>query len=86
VTGEPREVEQRIHRIFREQLNVEVPGSDTDLFEAGALDSLSFVELLVALSDEFEREISIERLELGDFRSIGAMARWLARNGNGSGA
>jgi acyl carrier protein len=70
--------EPRIQRIFREQLAVEVPDVETDLFESGALDSLSFVDLLVALADEFGREISIERLELADFRSIAAMARWLA--------
>jgi acyl carrier protein len=76
--AETRDVERRIHEIFRRQLHVEVPSSETDLFASGALDSLAFVDLLVALSDEFGREIALDQLEIEEFRTIGAVARFLA--------
>jgi acyl carrier protein len=75
------ELERRIQRIFREQMRVEVPDVEADLFEAGALDSLSFVDLLLAFADEFGIEIVIEELELEEFRTIRLMASLLAREG-----
>jgi len=75
------ELEQGIQRIFRERMNVDVPDVAADLFETGALDSLSFVDLLLAIADEFGIEIEIEELELADFRTIQSMATVLAREG-----
>jgi acyl carrier protein len=74
-------LERRIQRIFRERMNVEAPDVAADLFASGALDSLSFVELLLAIADEFGVEIAIEELELEDFRSIRTIATLLAREG-----
>jgi acyl carrier protein len=77
VANATHETEERVHRIFREALHVEIPGSDVDLFESGALDSLAFVDLLVALADELGREIAIDRLEISDFRTVAAIAAFL---------
>jgi acyl carrier protein len=83
-SGVPAETstEDRILCIFRDALNVEVPSRDTDLFEAGALDSLAFVELLVHLEREFGRPIPIEDLDISDFRSIRRIVAFLGGVGD----
>ena len=75
----PETAEARIHSIFRQRLQVDVPSPDSDLFASGALDSLIFVELLVALEEEFDRKIPLAELDVDDFRSISAISRLLTR-------
>lgn len=65
---------ERIAGIFAAALNMEVPSADTDLFEAGLLDSLAFVELLLQLEREFGVATSLEDLEADNFRSIARIA------------
>ena len=71
-------LEARIGEIFRDRLNLSVPSPHTDLFEAGVLDSLSFVELLLQLENEFALKISLDDLELDNFRSIARIAAFIA--------
>ncbi len=78
---------QRIATLFQASLNLTVPSMETDLFETGTLDSLSFVTFLVHLEEEFGFSASIEDLEFDNFRSIGRIAAFLAsRNGARSAA
>lgn len=77
------DAEERIRRIFLEQLALEVPSADTDLFETGVVDSLTFVELLFHLEQEFGRRIALEELELSDLQTISGIARVMTRNGSG---
>lgn len=77
------EAQARVQAIFRDRMEVEVPSADTDLFESGLVDSLTFVELLVHLEEEFGRRISLDELELEDLRSIDRIARVMSRNGSG---
>lgn len=83
LTDAPRraDFQERIRRIFERDLKVEVPSAETDLFEAGVLDSLAFVELLVRIEEEFGLKVSLDALELADFRSIETIAMLLARDG-----
>ena len=67
----------RISTLFAERLNVDVPAVDTDLFETGILDSLQFVELLAALEETFEVRISVEEIEIDDFRTISRIASFV---------
>lgn len=76
---DPAAIARRIAQIFEENLKVEVPSADTDLFETGALDSLSFVDLLLEIEREYGIKVSLERLELDTFRSIGRIAAFLAQ-------
>lgn len=75
----PADVERRIGRIFAERLAIEVPSVETDLFATGAVDSLTFVELIVRLEEEFGVAIPLAELELEDLRSIRRIARFLSR-------
>ena len=43
------DVGRRIEAIFADKLNLEVPSADVDLIEAGLLDSLQLVDLLLHL-------------------------------------
>ncbi|HUP43799.1 MAG TPA: acyl carrier protein [Thermoanaerobaculia bacterium] len=76
---------ERIQAIFRDRMGLSVADADTDLFAAGVVDSLTLVELLVQLEEEFGRRLSLDELELDDLRSIAGIARVVSRNGSGPG-
>jgi acyl carrier protein len=75
-----------ITRFFTDQLHVPAPAVDADLFELGALDSLSFVELLLHLEQQFAIRIPGEDLEMDQFRTIRGIARFVAGQREGRGA
>ena len=71
----------QVYKLFREQMRLEIPSVDTDLLETGVLDSLTFVDLLVHLESTFGLKISVEELEIDQFRSVAKIAELV---GNGS--
>ena len=71
------ELDTRIAQLFSDTLHRDVPSPDTDLFESGLLDSLSFVDLLVSLEQEFGTTIGLDDLEVDNFRSIGRISTFL---------
>lgn len=75
------EVADRVLRLVESQVHVRIPSNDADLFLSGAVDSLSLVEILMRLEEEFETHIRLDELELADFRSVSSIARLLARSG-----
>jgi acyl carrier protein len=82
--ADPETVANEIAEIFSENLHIEVPSHDFDLFTAGTLDSLQLVELLFQLEDQFGIRISLSEIDLENFRSIDCIALMLVRqNGNG---
>ena len=77
-------VEDRIAALFADRLNVQVPSLETDLIDTGLVDSLTFVEFLAQLEQEFDVHVSLEDLEIDNFRTIASIARFVAtkaRNG-----
>lgn len=68
----------RIAGIFSEKLHIEVASVETDLMQSGLLDSLALVELLFHLEQELGIKISLETLELENFRSIARIAEFIA--------
>ena len=71
------DLDTRIAQLFSDTLHRDVPSPDTDLFESGLLDSLSFVDLLVSLEVEFGTTIRLDDLEVDNFRSIDRIATFL---------
>lgn len=69
----------KVTNIVRESLTVENIEIEQDLIESGLLDSLSLVQLMMALEDNFEITISPEELDIEDYRSIKAMSKMVAR-------
>ncbi|MBI3493071.1 MAG: acyl carrier protein [Acidobacteria bacterium] len=53
-----------------ESLNLEVPEGDVDLFDTGVLDSLAFVQLLLQLEERLGVTVSLDDLEIDNFRTI----------------
>lgn len=73
----------RIAAILSETMNVEAPSPHADLFETGAMDSLGFVDLLVRLEQDFGIQVSIEKVEIDNFRTIAKIAEYVsAQNGS----
>lgn len=70
---------QEVHALLEESLVVDIPTSDTDLFETGLLDSLGLVELLVQLEERYGLTISAD-LNVDDYRSVDAISEYVARH------
>lgn len=71
----------RIAAMFVAALHVDPPGADADLFETGVLDSVSFVDLLLRIEQEFGIHCSLEDLDLDNFRSVNRIAGFINRGG-----
>jgi methoxymalonate biosynthesis acyl carrier protein len=74
--------QRRIQSVFSQRLQVEIPAVDIDLFESGLIDSLVFVDLLLALEEEFAMEIALDQINLDDFRSIARIADFISLQNN----
>src|SRR5882762_2813881 len=70
----PESVKAEVADVFSQKLQIDVPSYDTDLFEAGILDSLQLVELLFELEKTFRVRISLGDTDLENFRSIERIA------------
>jgi methoxymalonate biosynthesis acyl carrier protein len=75
-------VERQITRLFLDRLHLEVPSVETDLLATGALDSMGFVELLVSLEERYGIEISLDNVEIDNFRSIRRIAAFVLGHGS----
>jgi D-alanine--poly(phosphoribitol) ligase subunit 2 len=72
------DLHDRILTLFSTALNIEVPSVDTDLFDAGVLDSLAFVELLLQLEREFGVAAALDDLQPENFNSVARIAAFVA--------
>jgi acyl carrier protein len=75
--AEPERLKVLVRELFSRDMNVDVPSTETDLFETGLLDSLSFVELLVRLEEEFSLKLRLDEIDLSSFRSIDRVVEML---------
>jgi acyl carrier protein len=66
-------------RILRDTLGIEVPTPQTDLIEAGLLDSLAVVTLVVEVEQLTGMEIPFETLEFDALRSVDAISDLIDR-------
>ncbi len=71
------QIQQRITQLFADEFQLEIPATDTDLISEGLLDSLVFVDLIMHLERTFDTAISIDDLELDQFRTIEQMADFI---------
>ncbi len=67
-------VESVVHGLFRDRLQLDVE-VDTDVIVDGMLDSLGFVQLLLALEETFGIKVDLSVLELDEFSSVASVAR-----------
>ncbi len=80
VMNEHEELKDKLAAILSDHLNIEAPASDTDLIATGLMDSLALVELLLRLEQAFGVKVSVDDLEVDNFRSIESIARFIAYN------
>lgn len=71
---------RQIALFFSHRLSVSVPSIDADLLQAGFLDSLSIIDLLLYLEETFGARVSIEDKDIDDFRTIARIARLVDQN------
>jgi acyl carrier protein len=67
----------RIIHLLSEKVHVETPSADTDLMESGLLDSLTLVELMSSLEEQFGINISFDEIEIDNFRSARRIAEFV---------
>jgi len=67
----------RITNIFLEQLHIQPPSADTDLIEKGMIDSLTLVDLIAHLEQEFSIRIPLNEVDLNHFRSIARIGEFI---------
>lgn len=73
----------RIIRLIREALTVEVPSPDTDLIDAGLIDSLALVSLITEIERDFGIELPMDDFDIEFFRSAEQIATYVETNGGG---
>lgn len=74
-------LQDRITKLFSEKVHIEAPSPDTDLMETGLLDSLTLVELIVGLEEEFGIKIPFDEVDLENFRSVSRIAEFVSYQG-----
>ena len=79
-----QEIQGEVHRIIAEDMQLDVPKPDLDLIDAGLLDSLSFIQLLVQLESSFAISINLQSIDLDDLRSVEAIGQFVGREVAGS--
>lgn len=80
----PTETVKRVSVLIRDELAVEVPAPDTDLIDAGLIDSLALVTLITEIEAEFGIELPLDDFDIEKFRSAEQIAAYvLASEGAG---
>jgi D-alanine--poly(phosphoribitol) ligase subunit 2 len=64
--------------LFSARLGLDIPSTDTDLFEAGVVDSMSFVELLLQIETKFGIPMNLGDIEFENFRTVAKIADFIA--------
>jgi len=73
------ETVERVSRLMREVMHIEVDTIDTDLIETGSLDSLALVDLIFQLEQELGVSIQLGEVSVEGFRTVRGIAELLAR-------
>jgi D-alanine--poly(phosphoribitol) ligase subunit 2 len=68
----------RLNQLLHDELNLEIDDLDQDLIEEGLLDSLSLVEMLLLLEEQFGIEVSIVDIDFEEFRTVRKLVGFVA--------
>jgi acyl carrier protein len=84
LTDDASEIEKRtdlireIQALFEDTASMQVD-AETNLFEAGALDSMTLVQFILNLEEKFNFRLPIEDIDVDSFRSVIHIAELVAR-------
>jgi D-alanine--poly(phosphoribitol) ligase subunit 2 len=70
-------LEERITGLIRGELDIDVPGPDVDLIEAGLLDSLAVISVITAIEADMGFELPLDDFDIDAFRSVERMAAFI---------
>ena len=70
-------LQERIGSVFVRHLHIQPPDPDLDLIDNSTVDSVTFVELIAALEQEFSMRIPLDAVDLDHFRSIASIAEFI---------
>ena len=73
------QLQQEIDAIFTGRFDTRIASRDVDLIEAGLVDSVRIVELVLELERRFGVSLPFEELEIDDFRTVARLAARIAR-------
>ena len=68
---------------LKKRASVAVPSPETDLIEAGVLDSLVLIDLLVFLEEEYGVRLPVDKLEIDQVRSVARISSLIEQNDKG---
>ena len=71
-------IQDLITNILVRKVHVEVPSPKTDLMQAGLLDSITLVELIVGIEEQFSIQVPLEEIEIDHFRSVERIADFVS--------
>lgn len=72
-------IRMNVTSIVCKTLTIETIAFEEDMIDSGLLDSLSLVQLMVELEEEFDIRIEPEELDFEDYRSIKSMTEMITR-------
>jgi acyl carrier protein len=70
-------IENSIAAFVKNTLNIDIQSLEHDLIEAGILDSLMLVELVLYIEEAFNVSPSLEDLEIHNFATVSRMANFV---------
>lgn len=76
--SEQRKLIGEIQLLLLDKLSIRIESTDMDLLEAGVLDSVAQVQLLLHLEKHFDLHLPMEELEVDSFRSVVTIAALVA--------
>jgi acyl carrier protein len=74
----PTGLPQRIAALIHDALQVKVPALDTDLIDAGLIDSLALVTLITEIERELDVQLPLDEFDIESFRSAEQIAEYVA--------
>lgn len=72
-------IENNVTEIVCKTLTLESVEPEEDLFDSGQLDSLSLVQLMAELEEEFNIRIEPDEFDFEDYKSVTSMAEMIIR-------
>ena len=85
-TTNTQEIRQTVREFISSSIDISNLGDDENLFETGIVNSLFAVQLMTFIEKTFGIEISMDDLDIENFKSISATAAFVGRKFAGKAA
>lgn len=79
--SKPALTRDMIHNYILENTNAPDIGDDFDIFESGTVNSLFAIELMTFLEKSFNIKVTMDDLDMSNFKSVNATYQFVQRKG-----